>query len=154
MTAVLGAPRLDTRFESVTVRAVTAVALVAVIAVGSQPTTRDISPLGTLAIALFPLAQHSVAMLLLVATVASGAITGAVPVFFSLPATFLSGSAAAAGFAIACSVANIAGLLSNALVGLSLSLTGDASLALLPFAGFMLVAIAIVWSLPAKTVNR
>jgi len=110
--------------------------------------------LGTLAIALFPLAQHSVAMLLLVATVASGAITGAVPVFFSLPATFLSGSAAAAGFAIACSVANIAGLLSNALVGLSLSLTGDASLALLPFAGFMLVAIAIVWSLPAKTVNR
>ena len=50
MTAILGAPRLDTRFESVLVRAGTAVGAIVVIAVGSQPTERAISPLGVIAL--------------------------------------------------------------------------------------------------------
>jgi branched-chain amino acid transport system permease protein len=52
VTAVLGGPQLEARFESLAVRAGTAIAAVAIIAVGSQSTSRDISPLGVIALVL------------------------------------------------------------------------------------------------------
>ena len=53
--------------------------------------------------------HNALATVLLFSIAQAVAITGAVPVFFSLPATFLRGTAAATGFALACSLANIAG---------------------------------------------
>ncbi len=85
---------------------------------------------------------------------AQAMIVGAVPVFFSLPATFLTGTAAATGFALACSLANIAGLVSNSLVGLALDLTGSSQGALWFFAGCLLLSSLLVMALPAKVVNR
>lgn len=95
----------------------------------------------------------------LVATVAlfslaSLAIFGAIPVFFSLPGTFLKGTAAATGFALAISVANIAGLISNSLMGLMLDLTGSARFAIWFFAACLLLSCLIVLWLPPKLVNR
>jgi len=86
--------------------------------------------------------------------IASAAIIGAVPVFFSLPATFLKGTAAATGFALACSVANIAGLVSNSLMGLVTDLTGTSHAALWVFAGCLILSCFLVIALPAKLVNR
>lgn len=87
-------------------------------------------------------------------SIAQAAIIGAVPVFFSLPATFLTGTAAATGFALACSLANIAGLVSNTLIGLALDITGRSGGALLLFAACLVLGSLLVVALPAKVVNR
>ena len=98
--------------------------------------------------------SHDLLMTVLLFAIASAAIIGAVPVFFSLPATFLKGTAAATGFALACSVANIAGLVSNSLMGLVTDLTGTSHAALWVFAGCLILSCFLVIALPAKLVNR
>lgn len=97
---------------------------------------------------------HNVFATVLLFSVAQAAIIGAIPVFFSLPGTFLSGTAAATGFALACSVANIAGLVSNSIMGLALDLTGKSGGALWIFAACLLLSSLLVVALPAKLVNR
>ncbi len=97
---------------------------------------------------------HNVAITVLLFSVAQAMIIGAVPVFFSLPATFLKGTAAAAGFALACSIANIAGLVSNSVMGIALDLTGSGNGALWFFAVCLLLSCFLVIALPAKLVNR
>lgn len=87
-------------------------------------------------------------------SIAFAAVIGAVPVFFSLPATFLKGTAAATGFALACSVANIAGLVGNSLMGLVMELFQSAQIALWIFAACLLLGAALVIALPARVVNR
>ncbi|MCY1272831.1 putative metabolite transport protein NicT [compost metagenome] len=109
---------------------------------------------GAIAMASSTFFNHNVAMTVLLFAIASAAIIGAVPVFFSLPATFLKGTAAATGFALACSVANIAGLVSNSLMGLVIDLTGNGQAALWFFAGCLLLSCFLVIALPAKLVNR
>ncbi|KGT95173.1 MFS transporter permease [Erwinia typographi] len=98
--------------------------------------------------------SHNVMMTVLLFSVAQAMIIGAVPVFFSLPATFLKGTAAAAGFALACSIANIAGLVSNSVMGIALDLTGSGNGALWFFAACLLFSCLLVIALPAKLVNR
>ena len=95
---------------------------------------------------------HNVAMTVLLFSIAQAMIIGAVPVFFSRP-LFLKGTAAAAGFALACSIANIAGLVSNSVMGVALDLTGSSSGALWFFAVCLLLSSLLV-ALPAKLVNR
>lgn len=97
---------------------------------------------------------HNVAMTVLLFSIAQAMIIGAVPVFFSLPATFLKGTAVAAGFALACSIANIAGLVSNSVMGVALDLTGSSNGALWFFAVCLLLSSLLVVALPAKLVNR
>lgn len=87
-------------------------------------------------------------------TVASAALLGAVPVFFSLPATFLKGTAAATGFALACSLANIAGLVSNSLIGWATDVTGTSQAALWLFAVCLVFNAFLALAFPAKLVNR
>ena len=87
-------------------------------------------------------------------SIASGMIIGTVPVFFSLPATFLSGAAAATGFALACSLANVAGLISNWVIGLALEITGSSGGALWIFSGCLALSGLLVFALPPKLVNR
>ncbi|MFP1814042.1 MFS transporter [Lonsdalea quercina] len=96
----------------------------------------------------------SVIATVLLFAIAQATIIGAVPVFFSLPATFLTGTAAATGFALACSLANIAGLVSNSLMGFALDLTGSSAGALWFFAACLLASSLLVVALPAKIVNR
>ncbi|QIZ47746.1 MFS transporter [Dickeya zeae] len=110
--------------------------------------------LGAAAMAASTLFTHNIVMTVLLFSVAQAAIIGTVPVFFSLPATFLSGTAAATGFALACSLANIAGLVSNSIMGFAMELTGSGSGALWFFAFCLLLSSLLVVALPAKLVNR
>lgn len=87
-------------------------------------------------------------------SIAQAMVIGAVPVFFSLPATFLKGTAAATGFALACSLANIAGLVSNSVMGIAMQLNGQAGGAMWFFAACLLASALLVVALPAKIVNR
>lgn len=110
--------------------------------------------IGAIAMASSTIFSHNLVMTVTLFAIASAAIIGAVPVFFSLPATFLKGTAAATGFALACSLANIAGLVSNSLMGLVTDLTGTSHAALWFFAGCLLLSCFLVIALPAKLVNR
>ena len=87
-------------------------------------------------------------------SIASIGVMGPLPVYFSLPATFLKGTAAATGFALAISLASIAGLISNSLIGLVLDLTGSSAAAMWFFAFCLLLGSLLVFALPAKIVNR
>ncbi|CAK9883830.1 MAG: Putative metabolite transport protein NicT [Candidatus Erwinia impunctatus] len=109
---------------------------------------------GAIAMAASTFFAYNVVMIVLLFSIAQAMIIGAVPVFFSLPATFLTGTAAAAGFALACSIANIAGLVSNSVMGIALDLTGSGKGALWFFAGCLLLSCLLVIALPAKLVNR
>jgi len=101
-----------------------------------------------------PFFTHNVVATVALFAIASAAIIGAVPVFFSLPATFLKGRAAATGFALACSLANIAGLVSNSMMGIAIDVTGSSAGALWFFAGCLILSSLLVVALPAKLVNR
>lgn len=93
-------------------------------------------------------------MTILTFTIASAMLMGAVPVFFSLPATFLKGTAAATAFALACSIANIAGLVSNSLIGWTTELTGNSFTALWLFSACLVFNAFLTLAFPAKLVNR
>ena len=109
---------------------------------------------GAVAMASSTFFTHNVVATVALFAVASAAILGAVPVYFSLPATFLTGTAAATGFALACSLANIAGLVSNSLMGLAIDVTGSSAGAMWFFAGSLVLSCLLVIALPAKLVNR
>jgi len=110
--------------------------------------------IGAAAMAASTAFTDNVVATVLLFSIAQTAIIGAVPVFFSLPATFLTGTAAATGFALACSLANIAGLVSNTLIGFALDITGRSGGALLFFAACLVLGSLLVVALPAKVVNR
>ncbi|VXD01586.1 MFS transporter [Pseudomonas sp. 9Ag] len=110
--------------------------------------------IGAAAMATSTAFTDNVMATVLLFSIAQAAIIGAVPVFFSLPATFLTGTAAATGFALACSLANIAGLVSNTLIGVTLDLTGESGAALWFFAACLVLGSLLVIALPAKVVNR
>ena len=110
--------------------------------------------IGAAAMAASTFFSHNLLAIVLLFAIASAAILGAVPVFFSLPATFLTGRAAATGFALACSLANIAGLVSNSLMGIAIDVTGSSSGALWFFASCLLLSCLLVVALPARLVNR
>ncbi|MBJ9956901.1 MFS transporter [Acinetobacter courvalinii] len=109
---------------------------------------------GSIALFLTHYFNGNILMTVMLFSVAAIATTGTIPVFFSLPATFLSGTAAATGFALACSIANLAGLVSNTLVGYAIQITGKPEGALMVFAGFLLLSCLIVLSLPKTLVNK
>lgn len=110
--------------------------------------------IGSVAMATSTFFTHNVTATVALFAIASAAIIGAVPVFFSLPATFLKGTAAATGFALACSLANIAGLVSNSMMGIAIDVTGSSAGALWFFAGCLILSSLLVVALPAKLVNR
>ncbi|MFB0493728.1 MFS family permease [Methylobacterium sp. OAE515] len=109
---------------------------------------------GGFALLLSTFFAGNVVMLVITFSVASALITGAVPVVFSLPSTFLRGAAAASGFAVACSVANIAGLIGSSLIGLALQWTGSSSAAIWLFAGCLFLSAGLVFAFPSKPANR
>lgn len=110
--------------------------------------------IGSVAMASSTFFTHNLVATVALFAIASAAIIGAVPVFFSLPATFLKGRAAATGFALACSLANIAGLVSNSLMGMAIDITGSSAGAMWFFAGCLILSSFLVIALPAKLVNR
>ncbi|CAG2142672.1 MFS transporter [Cupriavidus numazuensis] len=98
--------------------------------------------------------SHDTVLTVALMTVASAGISAGFPVFWCLPATFLQGRAAAAGIALACSVANLGGFAATFLLGWLKDLTHSPNAGLVLFGAFQLVACAIALSMPARVVNR
>lgn len=91
-------------------------------------------------------------MIVLSATAAAASTTQAA--FWSVPPTFLSGAAAAAGLALINSIGNIGGMVSTSLVGWIADLTGNSQNSLILFAGILLISVVLVVRLPASLVNH
>jgi ACS family tartrate transporter-like MFS transporter len=85
--------------------------------------------------------------------VAAAGIWSMFGVFWAVPADFLSGTAAAGGFALINSFGTLGGFLGPFLVGFVRQHTGSFTGSLLVLAGFTLMAAVISATLPAKLVR-
>jgi D-galactonate transporter len=74
--------------------------------------------------------------------------------FWTFPAAFLGGAAAAAGIALINSLGNIAGFASTFLVGWMTDLTHSTSASLYLFAGLLAVGAALILTIPAHLVDK
>ncbi len=72
-----------------------------------------------------------------------------------LPPAFLSGTAAAGGFALINSIGNLGGIVSPYLVGVAVDVTGKPAAGLYAIAGVMiLAALLILFGLPERIAKR
>jgi MFS family permease len=111
--------------------------------------------IGAAALGLSPLAHRNVIWTVGVISIANAAILGALPPFWTLPSTLLRGAAAAAGLALAGSIANIAGFFATFLVGWLKDLTHSTDLVVLIFAALLIVSALAVLGIPrAPTPDR
>jgi MFS family permease len=83
-------------------------------------------------------------------TLSTCSVMCAMPVFWSLPSTFLTGLAAAGGIALINSIGNLSGFSGPYITGWLTGLTGDAKLALWVVGALSLAAAAVVVYLGAK----
>lgn len=98
-------------------------------------------------------AHAGLAMVALVIA-AVGAIS-CLPVFWTLPPAFLSGTAAAGGIALINSIGNLGGIISPYLVGLTVDLTGKPATGLYAIAAVMIIAaLLILFGLPERIAKR
>ena len=85
---------------------------------------------------------------------ATAGASSAQAAFWSLPAAFLGGAAAAAGIALVNSLGNIAGFVSTFLVGWMTDLTHSTSASLYLFAALLVVGSVLILTIPARLVNK
>ncbi len=74
--------------------------------------------------------------------------------FWSLPSSFLTGAAAAAGIALVNSLGNVAGMASTSLIGWMTDLTGTPNSSLYVFAALGVAGALMVLSMPKNVVNQ
>jgi nitrate/nitrite transporter NarK len=96
----------------------------------------------------------SLALTMLVLSITAAAASTTQAAFWSVPPTFLSGAAAAAGLALINSIGNIGGMVSTSVVGWITDLTGNSQNSLILFAGILLVSVVLVLRLPTHLVDR
>jgi MFS transporter, ACS family, tartrate transporter len=77
-------------------------------------------------------------------TLACTGIYSAFPVFWSLPASFLSGTAAAAAIALIAAIGNFSGIIAPALIGWSKDATGGFASAMFGLAAALVIAASMV----------
>jgi nitrate/nitrite transporter NarK len=100
--------------------------------------------LGSFGLIICAIYLSNVPLALLGLSFASIGIMSALPVFWSLPTAFLSGTAAAGGIAVINACGNLAGYLSPVMVSWIKSLTGNFTGTLYMLASWLLVAVVIV----------
>ncbi|SAL51984.1 MFS transporter [Caballeronia choica] len=87
-------------------------------------------------------------------SIANAGVAAAMPVVWALPSTFLRGTAAAAGIAFACSIANLGGFASTYLIGWMKEWTHSMTAGLVTFGVCMLFGCLLVLAMPKRIVNR
>jgi D-galactonate transporter len=87
-------------------------------------------------------------------TLATMGAFSALPMFWPLPSAFLGGMAAAGGLAMINSFGNLAGFVSPYVVGWIKTATNSPVLALYMLAGIALLGAALIFTVPAKSVDR
>ena len=94
------------------------------------------------------------AITIILLSIANAGVAAAMPVVWALPPTFLAGTAAAAGIAFMCSVANLGGFASTFLIGWLKDLTHSMSAGLITVGVIVLVGSLLALAMPKAIVNR
>jgi MFS family permease len=94
------------------------------------------------------------AITVILLSIANAGVAAAMPVVWALPSTFLRGTAAAAGIAFACSIANLGGFASTYVLGWMKDWTHSMSAGLITFGICMLAGCLLVLAMPKSIVNR
>jgi nitrate/nitrite transporter NarK len=81
-------------------------------------------------------------------------IVSGIPLFWSLPTSFLVGAGAAAGIAAINSIANLAGFVAPYVVGWLKQVTQSTDSGMYLLAVVLLIGAAITLTIPSKLVNR
>ena len=87
-------------------------------------------------------------------TLAAAGVLSATPLFWALPTSFLTGTAAAAGIAAINSVGNLSGFAAPFLIGAIKDATGSSNIGLYLISGVLVIGTFAVLKFPAKMVNR
>jgi MFS family permease len=96
----------------------------------------------------------SLVFTMLALTMAAAGASATQAAFWSVPPSFLTGAAAAAGLAVINSVGNIAGFVSTAAVGWIADLTGNAQNSLIIFSGLAVLGALLILKLPSHLINH
>jgi MFS family permease len=91
---------------------------------------------------------------IIVLSLANAGAAAAMPVVWSLPSTFLKGTAAAAGIAFACSIANFGGFASTYFLGWLKDQTHSMSAGVITFGVCLLAGCVLALAMPKRIVNR
>ena len=110
--------------------------------------------MGFLGLIMATQANGSIVIAIIGLTIATMGIMSGMPLFWPLPAAFLSSAAAAGGIALINSIGQIAGFVSPSMVGYIKDVTGSTNVALYILSTGLLIGAFIVMRLPAKLVNR
>lgn len=94
------------------------------------------------------------ALALMSLTIATMGVFTALPMFWPLPSAFLGGMAAAGGLAMINSFGNLAGFVSPYAVGWIKNTTNSPVIALYLLAVIALIGAVLIFTIPAKSVNR
>jgi len=98
--------------------------------------------------------MDSLALTMLMLTIAVAGASTTQAAFWSLPPTFLTGIGAATGIALVNAVGNVGGMLSTSVAGVITDMTGNAQDSLILFAVILLIGAILVLRLPARLVNH
>lgn len=111
--------------------------------------------LGSMGLVLSVLYATQPVLAMAALTLATFGILTTPPLFWSLPTSYLSGAAAAAGIAIINSCGNLAGFISPYIVGSIKDFTGSTAVGMFFVAAFVLLgAVLVIVGVPARLVNR
>ncbi|GBQ70690.1 transporter [Ameyamaea chiangmaiensis NBRC 103196] len=106
--------------------------------------------IGAVSLALCGLPSTGVFWLVLFGALANAGLLGGLPALWAIPFVFLDGPAAAAGLALACSLANVAGFLATSLFGLALTYLHQPGIVMAAFAAIAFAASLLVFLIDAS----
>ncbi|SDI04655.1 D-galactonate transporter [Paraburkholderia steynii] len=109
---------------------------------------------GALGLVLSVVWAHDTTLAMAGLTLATMGILTTLPLFWSLPTSFLAGTGAAAGIALINSIGNLAGFLSPYAVGWLKQATAGNAAGMYMLAAFMVLGGVLAVSVPSRLVNR
>ncbi len=110
--------------------------------------------LGAVGLLLSVLWAQDTVLAMAALTLATAGILTTLPLFWSLPTSFLAGSGAAAGIAMINSLGNLAGFASPYAVGWLKELSGNTHSGIILLAGSLVLGAILTISVPARLVNK
>jgi nitrate/nitrite transporter NarK len=110
--------------------------------------------LGATGLVLSALLGQNTVLAMAALTLATMGILTTLPLFWSLPTSFLAGAGAAAGIALINSLGNLAGFVSPFLVGWLKDMTQSTNAGMYLLAGSMVLGAILTMTVPARLVNR
>ncbi|TCT10309.1 MFS transporter [Paralcaligenes ureilyticus] len=98
--------------------------------------------------------SHNTLLAMICLTVATMGTMATLPLFWSLPTSFLGGTAAAAGIALINSLGNLSGFVSPSLIGWLKDLTQSTNSGMFVLAACLLLGGLLTLTVPARLVNK